>query len=514
MADYHTVFIPTERIYALGGPDVFKHLERKSGEVKHGDAKKNLIVVPDAFVKRLRETIDSSIGVQGTAATLEFLASITEGERHAVADHEIAVFEVSPGLDLAYVDKHAEGSPFSLTGVEKLVSKIWTSETGRTELISNKPDQLIKYRSRGLLIKSPEFLLIDKEIVDEGMLVGTDELLAQFYSKGGKATPIHVDEAEESLGRSLFLNQIVKFSGQKQQYARVEGTLGYNKERSRITTVDNIVLRLFAPDEGNSLKVNGVTRESILGIKPRDMEQYIAMQYGIFDPAIELLFLCGKQGSGKTVVAYSAIDLILDYNNGNRPYDRMIIFKANEILGGKKRDIGTVPGEAFAKLSAHLGSYADAHRKTEFSATVPFSEMFKHPTVDNGMGMRKLDYTRKQVVSGAHLPQESEAIELGLTGYMRGRSFDCVVVIADEAQNLTPYEAKTLIERCGEGTKMIFMGDPLQVDNPDCSIDLNGFTYAYHHFRNQPYVALVKLNKSQRSQMSEYARTMRVFGVQ
>ena len=36
----------------------------------------------------------------------------------------------------------------------------------------------------------------------------------------------------------------------------------------------------------------------------------------------------------------------------------------------------------------------------------------------------------------------------------------------DEAQNLTPHEVKTIITRAGEGTKIVFTGDPYQIDTP------------------------------------------------
>jgi len=36
-------------------------------------------------------------------------------------------------------------------------------------------------------------------------------------------------------------------------------------------------------------------------------------------------------------------------------------------------------------------------------------------------------------------------------------------MIIDEAQNLTPLEAKTIITRVGHGTKIVFTGDPYQM---------------------------------------------------
>ncbi len=39
-------------------------------------------------------------------------------------------------------------------------------------------------------------------------------------------------------------------------------------------------------------------------------------------------------------------------------------------------------------------------------------------------------------------------------------------VIIDEAQNLTPKQVKAVITRVGQGTKLILVGDPDQIDQP------------------------------------------------
>ena len=50
--------------------------------------------------------------------------------------------------------------------------------------------------------------------------------------------------------------------------------------------------------------------------------------------------------------------------------------------------------------------------------------------------------------------------------FIRGRSVTKTYLIIDEAQNLTPKQAKGIITRAGLGTKIILLGDPQQIDNP------------------------------------------------
>src|SRR5688572_32922315 len=60
----------------------------------------------------------------------------------------------------------------------------------------------------------------------------------------------------------------------------------------------------------------------------------------------------------------------------------------------------------------------------------------------------------------------SGSIVVEALSYIRGRSIAHQFMVIDEAQNLTPLEVKTIITRVGHGTKIVFTGDPYQIDNP------------------------------------------------
>jgi PhoH-like ATPase len=48
--------------------------------------------------------------------------------------------------------------------------------------------------------------------------------------------------------------------------------------------------------------------------------------------------------------------------------------------------------------------------------------------------------------------------------FMRGRSIPDTMIVVDEFQNTNLHEAKTILTRVGENTKMVIMGDPSQID--------------------------------------------------
>ena len=99
----------------------------------------------------------------------------------------------------------------------------------------------------------------------------------------------------------------------------------------------------------------------------------------------------------------------------------------------------------------------------------------------------------------------SGTISIEALSYIRGRSIANQFMIIDEAQNLTPLEVKTILTRVGHGTKIVFTGDPYQIDNPYIDAASNGFTYAVTKFRDQAIAAHVELKKGERSELAELA---------
>lgn len=60
--------------------------------------------------------------------------------------------------------------------------------------------------------------------------------------------------------------------------------------------------------------------------------------------------------------------------------------------------------------------------------------------------------------------QMDRCISIEPLGYMRGRTFNNTIIIADEMQNSTPNQMKMLLTRLGESTKLIVTGDLDQSD--------------------------------------------------
>ncbi|HEX3029619.1 MAG TPA: PhoH family protein, partial [Clostridia bacterium] len=81
---------------------------------------------------------------------------------------------------------------------------------------------------------------------------------------------------------------------------------------------------------------------------------------------------------------------------------------------------------------------------------------------------------------------EREIIVAQAMNFIRGRSITQTYLIIDEAQNLTPKQAKGIITRVGKGTKVILLGDPNQIDNPLLDERTNGLSYASEKMKGSP----------------------------
>ena len=215
------------------------------------------------------------------------------------------------------------------------------------------------------------------------------------------------------------------------------------------------------------------SREGVWGIKPRNREQHYAFD-ALLDDRIKLVTLMGKAGTGKTLLAMAAglKRTVLD-----REFRRLVVARPTISMG---KELGFLPGSLEEKLAPWMQPIHDA------------LEMLS----DLNMGH---DHRR----SGDLMRSGSIVVEA--LSYIRGRSIANQFMIIDEAQNLTPLEVKTIVTRVGYGTKIVFTGDPYQIDNPYVDSSSNGFNYVISRFRDQAIAAHIELQKGERSDLAELA---------
>ncbi len=199
------------------------------------------------------------------------------------------------------------------------------------------------------------------------------------------------------------------------------------------------------------------------GISPRNREQFFAL-HALCDDSVQLVSLIGIAGTGKTLLALAC---------GVEKRKRMIVSRPTVPLG---RDVGYLPGRAEEKMRPWMQPIYD-----------------NLEIIMDRLGMNLENFMKKG------------KIEIEVLSFMRGRSIPNQYMVIDEAQNLTPHEVKTILTRVGEGTKVVLVGDPYQIDTPYLDKNSCGVVYATSKFLGDTLFSHVVLTKGERSPLASKA---------
>jgi len=145
------------------------------------------------------------------------------------------------------------------------------------------------------------------------------------------------------------------------------------------------------------------------------------------DPATHIVVTVGPAGTGKTYLAMVAAVKALRQGECDR------IVMTRPAVGVEGEQHGFLPGNLVAKM-----------------------EPWTRPLLDV---MREF-YRPQDIVTMI----EDQVVEIAPLAFMRGRTFKNSWIIADEMQNATPAQAKMLMTRIGQNSKIVITGDIEQAD--------------------------------------------------
>lgn len=224
-------------------------------------------------------------------------------------------------------------------------------------------------------------------------------------------------------------------------------------------------------EDGLKLEPLFLSTESVWGVSARNAQQRMALELLLNDD-IPLVTITGKAGTGKTLLALAAGLLKVE---DEHKYKKLLIARPVVPMG---KDIGYLPGEKEEKLRPWM-----------------------QPIYDN------LEYLFDTKKSGDidKILMGLGSIQVEALTYIRGRSIPGQFIIVDEAQNLSRHEIKTIVSRVGEGSKIVVMGDPEQIDHPYLDSASNGLTYLVERFKEQGISGHITLEKGERSKLAQLA---------
>lgn len=226
-----------------------------------------------------------------------------------------------------------------------------------------------------------------------------------------------------------------------------------------------------------SAKIKDLSRERLMhrhawDIYPKNVYQGMAMD-ALLDPEIDLVILTGAAGSGKTMLAMAAA---LEMTIEKKMFDKIIVTRNTPDIG---EAIGFLPGTEEEKMMPWLAAITDT-----------LEALHKNDHCTEG--------SLKYICDKANIQFKS-------INFMRGRSIQNAFVLLDECQNLTASQIKTIITRCGEGTKIVCSGNLAQIDSTYLTPVTSGLTYMVERFKNFEGSANIHLNGVVRSRLAEFA---------
>ncbi len=223
--------------------------------------------------------------------------------------------------------------------------------------------------------------------------------------------------------------------------------------------------------DGARLEPLFLSNDPVWGITARNAQQRMALELLLSDD-IPLVTLSGKAGTGKTLLALAAGLLKVE---DEHKYKKLLIARPVVPMG---KDIGYLPGEKEEKLRPWM-----------------------QPIYDN------LEYLFDTKKAGdiEKILMGMGSIQVEALTYIRGRSIPGQFIIIDEAQNLTRHEVKTIVSRVGEGSKIILLGDPGQIDHPYLDSVSNGLTHTVERFKQESISGHITLEKGERSRLAQFA---------
>lgn len=321
-------------------------------------------------------------------------------------------------------------------------------------LVSQDTNMLLKADILGLTAEDYEHDTVLTSLSDlyTGMadIVVADYATAAFiqalYEKGS----VHEALAFKSVGeKNLMPNQCCRFIGPNGEVA----ALAIYKKAAR----------LFRRVES----AKEYKKKAAKSIVPLNDEQ--AFAYALLtDPKILLVTLAGPGGVGKTLLTLSAGANQIDahYETG------ILVFRPIVEVGG--RTLGYHKGTLEEKFEPWTGAILD-----------------------------NLEYVEMSLPKGVAKDLRKDKLTMAPLIHTRGRSIHNKFIYVDDAQNLTPHEAKTIATRPAGESKLVLGGDPEQVDDPFLTSISNGLVYVIQRMKGSEVFGHIILKEPVRGELTK-----------
>jgi len=419
---------------------------------------------------------------------LEELDSIKDRQKDVSRDARVAIraledilSDASPEQVLAGV-KLPQNDDQHPSGCLSIINDYSLEQTAKTLSFNENDNRIINAA-----------LHIQKEKPSNKIVLVTKDINMRLKAKGAGLAHVEDYRTDQLIDDIKFLTKgYHQFEGDFWQKIKVCETQTEGRNTTHFIDKNTIPVNYineYLIDESESFagKVTGwsddqvsildLGRERLLsktawGIHPKNIHQGMAMD-ALLDPSIDLVILTVPAGCGKTLLALAtALEQVVERGL----YDKIIVTRSTPEIA---ESIGFLPGTEEEKMAPWLAAITDS-----------LEVLHKQDESMSG----SLDYI-----------MDKANIQFKSVNFMRGRSIQNALVLLDECQNLTASQLKTIITRCGEGTKIVCSGNLAQIDSNYLTAVTSGLTYIVEKFKDFPGSATINLNGVVRSRLASFA---------
>ncbi len=223
----------------------------------------------------------------------------------------------------------------------------------------------------------------------------------------------------------------------------------------------------------------------------------------LMDKGIHCVAIQGPAGTGKTLMAIAAA-----LEQRERFSERILINPMVPLSNQTK--MGFLPGDIKEKSAPWL---------KPFEQNIHFLEKKQHDEMRSAFQEKKKANEKEKKSSKNGFSENNQPVPENLwekydficqpLDYIRGQTITNAFIILEEAQNLSQHEAKSIITRVGEGTKIVLCGDLSQIDLPYISAHNSGLTYLIDKMSGSEHrdkmFAVSVLTETVRSKLAAFA---------
>ena len=354
-----------------------------------------------------------------------------------------------------------------------------------------KADNRIIQVCKGLKEQGEDVYLITKDIFERIKADIVDINVEDFYEKmvpefesqytGREDVYVSSEKVDEFYQKKVLdISDLLFYSEELQEY--IIPKLNIN-QFILLHALDNTKKTALGRYDGNKIVPLYFKEMNPLGINAKNVGQKFMLE-ALFTDADKapLVIIKGPAGTAKTLFSLAVgLHKLLEDEGGQ--YRKILVCRPNVTMD---EEIGFLPGTEQEKIAPFMRPIFD---NLQILMDSDEKERYKDE--------KELDDKIRELFDRRVITTEAVA-------YLRGRSIVKNWVIIDEAQNLSPKQVKAIVTRVGEGTKLILIGDPEQIDHPFLDSRSNGLCYASEKMKDSKlcYQVTLKYDECERSPLA------------